>query len=104
MDYIRILFYMLLHVFGFGGCFQFTKTDGSMPDRTLDNMQQDEGGINYRQLVPGTVPPTLVTCTCVPPGSCPVAPTLAPTLAPDGSGQIDIRIVNNVSVLKVSEK
>lgn len=92
MDYVRILFW--LQAVGLGFCFQFTSMDGSSPEPTQEAMPQTNEGPQYRQLVTGTVSPTLVTCTCVPPGSCPVTPTL-PT---DGSGQIDIRIVNNVSV------
>lgn len=94
MDYIRIV--CCLFFVGFGSSFQFSKMDGSSPDPTQETPQGTAGEVQYRQLVTGTVSPTLVTCTCVPPGSCPVTPTL-PT---DGAGQIDIRIVNNVSVLE----
>lgn len=84
MDYIRIL--LCLHIVRFGGCFQFSEAP-----------QQDPGiAVQYRQVVPATLPSTLQACTCVPPNTCPVPPTVLPT---DGSGQIDIRIVNNVSVL-----
>lgn len=89
---------MLLHVIGFGGCFQFSQMDGSLPDPTLETVPGITSEIQYRQVVTGTILPGLV-CRCVPPGSCPVAPTVAPPVLPaDGSGQIDIRIVNNVSV------
>ncbi|XP_030374586.1 phenoloxidase-activating factor 2 [Scaptodrosophila lebanonensis] len=53
-----------------------------------------------RQLIVGTlVPPLLVAptasyCQCVPPGSC---ANPVPTLPTDGSGQLDIRIVNSGS-------
>lgn len=94
MDYIRIL--LCLQAVGLGLCFQFSKMDGSSPEPTQETMQGTAADVQYRQLVTGTISPSLLTCTCVPPGSCPVTPTL-PT---DGSGQIDIRIVNNVSVLK----
>lgn len=54
-----------------------------------------------RQLIVGTIPqltfPSITTsyCICVPPGSCPNPLPTAPT---DGSGQIDIRIVNNGTI------
>ncbi|XP_067638203.1 phenoloxidase-activating factor 2 isoform X2 [Eurosta solidaginis] len=55
--------------------------------------------VQTRQLVIGTVPPlgaggsiTTSYCICVPPGSCSNPTSTQPT---DGSGQIDIRIVNN---------
>lgn len=99
MDCIRILFYILLHFVGFGGCFQFSQMDGSLPDPTLETSQGITSEIQYRQVVTGTISPALVTCRCVPPGSCPVVPTVPPPA--DGSGQIDIRIVNNVSVTGV---
>lgn len=79
----------------------------------MDGSVSDDGGfqepdpldddVQYRQAVLGTGSPslaapaitTLVTCTCVPPGSC----TVQPTLPTDGSGQIDIRIVNTVGLI-----
>lgn len=91
MDYFRIL--VCLQALGIGFAFQFSSMDGSVQevqDLQLDpNPTEDNEEVQFRQ---ATITPTLVTCTCVPPGSCPVTPTL-PT---DGSGQIDIRIVNNV--------
>lgn len=81
-----------LSAFRLGACFQFSSVDGST-NPTVGT----PGQWQFRQaVVAPTISPTLVTCTCIPPGSCPAPPTLPP----DGTGQIDIRIVNNVSVLK----
>ncbi|XP_053948990.1 phenoloxidase-activating factor 2 [Anastrepha ludens] len=55
-----------------------------------------------RQLISGSIPPfnspNIISsyCVCVPPGSCANA---IPTVPTDGSGQIDIRIVNNPSFM-----
>lgn len=93
MDYIRMI--LCLSAFRFGACFQFSGGSGTNP--TIGT----PGDVQYRQVVVApTIPATLTTCRCIPPGSCPPVPTL-PT---DGTGQIDIRIVNNVSVFKGKSK
>ncbi|ALC46428.1 CG13318, partial [Drosophila busckii] len=48
--------------------------------------------------VPQIVAPSASNCRCVPPGSC---PNPLPTVPSDGSGQIDIRIVNSGGVTGV---
>lgn len=57
-----------------------------------------EFSVLLRHLIIGKITPNIVTpttsfCICVPPGSCPSPLPSPPT---DGSGQIDVRIVNNV--------
>ncbi|XP_055852099.1 phenoloxidase-activating factor 2 isoform X1 [Episyrphus balteatus] len=71
-------------------CFTFGAAD--------TNAQQNYPSPESRQLIQGTVPSlvgTVTTCVCVPPGSCVTQPN--PSGNTDGSGQIDIRIVNNVN-------
>ncbi|KAL9895355.1 inactive CLIP domain-containing serine protease A3-like isoform 1-T1 [Glossina fuscipes fuscipes] len=46
------------------------------------------------KLTPNIVTPTASFCICVPPGSC---PSPLPSPSTDGSGQIDVRIVNNAA-------
>ncbi|XP_073824709.1 inactive CLIP domain-containing serine protease A3 [Musca autumnalis] len=76
--------------------FTFASSDGQQ--ESVPEQSQPAGGgsatIQTRQLISGTINPYIVTpsyCICVPAGSC---PNPLPTPPTDGSGQIDIRIVN----------
>ncbi|XP_075145319.1 inactive CLIP domain-containing serine protease A3 [Haematobia irritans] len=79
----------------FGRHKQFTFADSGSGQETQP--QQQEATVLTRQLISGTVSPLIATtpsyCICVPAGSCPNPLPPPPT---DGSGQIDIRIVNTV--------
>ncbi|XP_037956127.1 phenoloxidase-activating factor 2 [Teleopsis dalmanni] len=80
----------------------FTFSSNTGPTNgTGGNLPPQQSQVLARQLITGTVTPNIVTptsyCICVPAGSCP-NPITNPT---DGSGQIDIRIVNNPAVSPV---
>ncbi|XP_055906265.1 phenoloxidase-activating factor 2 isoform X2 [Eupeodes corollae] len=91
-----ILFIFAVQLLSYGESFG-SFLDNRIKYFTFDAMDQQIQDNNpspeSRQLIQGTVPSAVTTCICVPPGSC-LAPT-NPTVNPDGSGQIDIRIVNN---------
>uniref|UniRef100_A0A1I8PUD1 Phenoloxidase-activating factor 2 n=1 Tax=Stomoxys calcitrans TaxID=35570 RepID=A0A1I8PUD1_STOCA len=78
----------------FGGSRQFTFADSGGGGQVPVPAQQ-ESPVLTRQLIAGTVNPFIVNtpsyCICVPAGSC---PNPLPTPPTDGTGQIDIRIVN----------
>ncbi|XP_011188230.1 phenoloxidase-activating factor 2 [Zeugodacus cucurbitae] len=80
--------------------FTFSSVNGSSTGDG-SNTVASPATVLTRQLIVGTTPPFTVSpiassyCICVPPGSCPNPLPTAPT---DGSGQIDIRIVNNPAV------
>ncbi|XP_005178152.2 phenoloxidase-activating factor 2 [Musca domestica] len=80
--------------------FTFASDDGGQPAPVPQQQQQAAGSatVMTRQLISGTINPYIVTptsyCICVPAGSC---PNPLPTPPNDGSGQIDIRIVNTGS-------
>ncbi|XP_014092876.2 phenoloxidase-activating factor 2 [Bactrocera oleae] len=82
-----------------GAGFTFSSTNGSSSGDD-NNPGASPATALTRQLIVGTFPqltlPSIISsyCICVPPGSC---PNPLPTSPTDGSGQIDIRIVNNAS-------
>ncbi|TMW49312.1 hypothetical protein DOY81_005612 [Sarcophaga bullata] len=79
---------------------QFTfAADNNGAQQQQQQSANDATGLT-RQLITGVITPNIVNtaahCICVPAGSC---PNPLPTPPTDGSGQIDIRIVNNPVVI-----
>ncbi|KAM7360357.1 inactive CLIP domain-containing serine protease A3 [Cochliomyia hominivorax] len=80
--------------------FTFATNDYNPQQTSAQTKPVPDSTVLTRQLISGTLTPNIVNtashCICVPPGSC---PNPLPAPPSDGSGQIDIRIVNNPVVV-----